>query len=68
MSPQLQQHLTSLSSPAMQDLLRRINRGIEKESLRINPAGKLALTPHPAQVLVSLAGGAWSVLFSCNAW
>lgn len=48
MSPQLQQHLTSLSSPAMQDLLRRINRGIEKESLRINPAGKLALTPHPA--------------------
>ena len=28
--------------------LRGIRRGIEKESLRAEPAGKLALTPHPA--------------------
>ena len=29
-------------------LLRYIRRGIEKESLRITPAGKLAQTAHPA--------------------
>ena len=29
------------------DLLRRLNRGIEKESLRVRPDGTLALTPHP---------------------
>ena len=29
-------------------LLQRILRGIEKEGLRVDPQGKLALTPHPA--------------------
>ena len=28
--------------------LRGIRRGIEKESLRAEPDGRLALTPHPA--------------------
>ena len=28
--------------------LRGVRRGIEKESLRAQPDGKLALTPHPA--------------------
>ncbi|MET4575685.1 glutamate--cysteine ligase [Ottowia thiooxydans] len=30
------------------DRLRGIRRGIEKESLRVQPDGRLALTPHPA--------------------
>ena len=30
------------------DRLRGIRRGIEKESLRAQPDGELALTPHPA--------------------
>lgn len=29
-------------------ILRALQRGIEKESLRVNPDGTLALTPHPA--------------------
>src|SRR5690606_39728435 len=29
------------------DLLKSIQRGIEKEGLRVDPQGKLALTPHP---------------------
>jgi len=46
----LQHHLQTLSTPEALQLLQRINRGIEKESLRITPAGKLALTPHPASL------------------
>src|SRR3972149_431371 len=30
------------------EVLQGIRRGIEKESLRVRPGGKLALTPHPA--------------------
>ena len=30
------------------DRLRGMKRGLEKESLRAQPDGKLALTPHPA--------------------
>ncbi len=30
------------------DVLTNLKRGIEKESLRVNPDGTLALTPHPA--------------------
>ena len=48
MSPQLQHYLDSLSEPATRALLGQINRGIEKESLRITPDGRLAQTPHPA--------------------
>ncbi|MDP2251477.1 MAG: glutamate--cysteine ligase, partial [Hydrogenophaga sp.] len=31
-----------------EDRLRGMRRGLEKESLRSQPDGKLALTPHPA--------------------
>ncbi len=46
MSPtsSFQQRLSALT-PAH---LKGIRRGIEKESLRITPAGALAATPHPA--------------------
>lgn len=47
MSPQLQHYLQALAAPETQQLLRQINRGIEKESLRITPEGRLAQTPHP---------------------
>src|SRR5436190_18275940 len=40
----LQERLRALAPAA----LRQIRRGIEKESLRVRPDGKLALTPHPA--------------------
>ena len=40
----LQERLAALS-PAR---LRGVRRGIEKESLRAQPDGQLALTPHPA--------------------
>ena len=38
---------TPLAAPSA-DRLRGIRRGIEKESLRAQPDGRLALTPHPA--------------------
>ena len=47
MSSQLQKHLQALSRPDLAGVINEINRGIEKESLRIDPEGRLALTPHP---------------------
>ena len=44
----LSTRLELLSSAENQSLLTGIQRGIEKESLRISVAGKLAQTPHPA--------------------
>ncbi len=35
------------NNPAVLKALCALNRGIERESLRVNPKGKLALTPHP---------------------
>jgi len=48
LSSQLQRNLKALAGPESRPLLKAINRGIEKESLRITPEGKLAQTPHPA--------------------
>lgn len=47
MSPHLQRQLHTLTGPGYRDLLNRIQRGIEKESLRITADGRLAQTPHP---------------------
>lgn len=41
-----------------QPLLRRIQRGIEKEGLRVDKKGKLALSPHPSALGSAL----------CNSW
>jgi glutamate--cysteine ligase len=49
LSEQLKQRLESLSGAAVLPLLRELRRGIEKESLRIDRDGHLALTPHPVQ-------------------
>jgi glutamate--cysteine ligase len=46
-SRKLQENLASLQAPDKRGLLTLIQRGIEKECLRIDPAGKLAQTPHP---------------------
>lgn len=48
MSSHFQNQLQALATPQSLELLRGIQRGIEKESLRITPEGKLAQTPHPA--------------------
>ena len=47
MSSHLDQKLEALSDSEKYALLTGIQRGIEKESLRITPEGKLAQTPHP---------------------
>lgn len=48
MASQLQTQLQALAQPDARRLLSDINRGIEKECLRITAQGKLAQTPHPA--------------------
>lgn len=48
MSAIFEQNLNILhNSPAILATLTTLQRGIEKESLRVQPDGKLALTPHP---------------------
>ena len=47
MPPHLQSQLQDLADPDSLVMLRGIRRGLEKESLRISPEGKLAQTPHP---------------------
>ena len=41
------ERLELFSSPERLQLLTELQRGIEKESLRVNPEGRLAQTPHP---------------------
>jgi glutamate--cysteine ligase len=48
LSEQLQSTLSLLGQPAGLAALTHIKHGVEKESLRIDPQGHLALTPHPA--------------------
>ena len=50
MASHLQKELEALAEPDALGLLTTINRGIEKESLRITPEGKLAQAPHPASL------------------
>ncbi|CAH2782579.1 MAG: Glutamate--cysteine ligase (EC [uncultured Caballeronia sp.] len=42
-----QRRLAALASGPRADALRQGLRGIEKESLRVTPLGRLAMTPHP---------------------
>ena len=48
MNAQFEHRLAALDRGDNSRLLRYIRRGIEKESLRITPQGRLAQTPHPA--------------------
>ena len=48
MSSQFTKQLQALAAPESLALARQIQRGIEKESLRITPDGKLSQAPHPA--------------------
>jgi glutamate--cysteine ligase len=48
LSSHLQKQLQALAQPGARDVITGINRGIEKESLRVTAEGKLAQTPHPA--------------------
>ena len=43
----LEQNLEHVVSLGIESLFKKINRGIEKESLRVDPDGALAMTPHP---------------------
>jgi len=55
LSPHLQNQLQALASPDIRKMLKAINRGIEKESLRISSDGKLSHIPHPAGLGSALA-------------
>lgn len=46
----LSKRLEQLASTESFQLLKAIQRGIEKESLRITPEGRLSQTPHPASL------------------
>ncbi len=48
MSSHLHKQLQALAQPDSLQVLTAINRGIEKESLRITAEGRLAQTPHPS--------------------
>jgi len=48
LSSHLQKQLQALAQPGARGVITGINRGIEKESLRVTAEGKLAHTPHPA--------------------
>ncbi len=48
MSSTYEQRLAELAGPQQGPLLTGIQRGLEKESLRIDANGRLAQTPHPA--------------------
>lgn len=50
MSQSLQQRLAQIADPAVLPLLRHLRRGLEKESLRIDRDGRLAQTPHRAEL------------------
>ncbi|HEY6131092.1 MAG TPA: glutamate--cysteine ligase, partial [Halioglobus sp.] len=47
MSSHLQKQLQALAQPETRGVLTSINRGIERECLRVTAEGKLAQTPHP---------------------
>lgn len=48
--PLLKNRLSTLEKNSGSTLLSGITRGIEKESLRVTPAGRLAQTPHPSSL------------------
>ncbi|WP_089793431.1 glutamate--cysteine ligase [Halomonas korlensis] len=48
MSDSLATRIERLEASARQGLFGRLRRGIEKEGLRVDPAGRIASTPHPA--------------------
>jgi glutamate--cysteine ligase len=50
LSEQITRILDRLKQSSGSSCLSALNHGLEKESLRIDPAGHLALTPHPAGV------------------
>ncbi|MDO3381440.1 glutamate--cysteine ligase [Gilvimarinus algae] len=52
---QFDAHLAAFAAPAANGTLRGILRGIEKESLRVTPEGRLAQTDHPAGLGSALA-------------
>ena len=64
MDAQLKAGLAALEGAAGEAILRGIQRGIEKESLRINPDGKLAQTPHPAALGSALTHGSITTDYS----
>lgn len=59
-----QAELQALTRPDALATLTQIRRGIEKESLRITPEGKLAQTPHPAALGSALTHGSITTDYS----
>ncbi len=64
LSDSLNRAVDSLLSQELDQHLSKINRGIEKESLRVTPDGTLALTPHPHALGSSLTHGSITTDYS----
>lgn len=64
MSSHLHSRLQELANPESHAILRAIQRGLEKESLRITPDGKLAQTTHPAALGSALTHGSITTDYS----
>ncbi len=64
MSSHLLKQLQALAQPNAREAITGINRGIEKESLRITAEGKLAQTPHPARLGSALTHGSITTDYS----
>lgn len=58
MADALETRLLKLSAPEAAGLVRRGQRGVERECLRITPDGRLAQTPHPSAIGSALTN-AW---------
>jgi glutamate--cysteine ligase len=64
LSEQLKRHLNLLRQADGVACLQAINHGIEKESLRIDPQGRLAQTPHPERLGSALTHASITTDFS----
>lgn len=53
-TPEFERRLAIMSQPEVVSLLKDIQHGIERESLRINPNGSLAQTDHPSSLGAAL--------------
>ena len=64
MSSYLHAQVTKLAQPDRKQLLRQIGRGIEKESLRVSPKGKLSQHAHPEALGSALTHGSITTDYS----
>ena len=60
----LDKALSRVAAKGLEHTLAKLQRGIEKESLRVAPSGKMAQTPHPAALGSALTHGSITTDYS----